>query len=242
MQTIIDLLLDIVLPTACAFCSSSRSGSRVPYFCTNCWSDLAELPGPVCPSCGRPFGSPEALTSSPGHTCHACRKAPPQFDQALAAGMFEGPLREAIHLYKYRPARALARPLAQWMTGRVRMVEALDLVMPVPLHRRRLRQRGFNQSLLLANHVAKHFGLPLVFDNLARVRHTRPQVELSGRDRTANVENAFSVLRPAGVQAKRVLLVDDVLTTGATMNECARVLRSAGARSVIALTVARAMD
>jgi ComF family protein len=232
-------LLDLLLPATCSFCRSSIKGSPVPYFCGHCWSELAPLPGPVCPGCGRPFGSPESLSASPDHECSACRLDPPQFDQALAAGLFEGQLREAIHLYKYRPARSLGGPLAEWMARQVRMVHVLDIVMPVPLHRKRLRQRGFNQAVLLAHGVSVRFGIPLALDNLVRIRSTRPQVELSGIERTRNVAGAFSVLRPAKVDGRRVLLIDDVFTTGATMNECALTLKKAGARSVTALTLAR---
>lgn len=216
--------------------------ARIPYFCEACWSDLSPIHGPLCPSCGRPFGSPEALSASPEHACRSCRMEPPHFDQAIAAGTFEGQLREAIHLLKYRPARALGSPLAKWMSDQVRLVHPLDVVMPVPLHPKRLRQRGFNQAVLLGQGVAERFGLLFSFDNLTRVRHTRPQVELTGRERTENVRNAFDIAQPARIEGKRVLLVDDVFTTGATLNECSRVLKQAGARSVTAFTLARASD
>jgi ComF family protein len=235
-------ILSHLFPAACSYCRSRIDSSPVPHLCGDCWSDLAPVSGPVCPGCGRPFGSPEALNASPEHLCGSCVKDPPHFDQALAAGLFEGPLREAVHLYKYRPARSLGRPLAAWMTAQVRMISGLDQVMPVPLHRRRLRQRGFNQALLLANGVADVFGLRLVYDNLHRVRNTRPQVELSGEERARNVRNAFRLDRPAEVEGKRILLVDDVFTSGATMNECARVLKEEGAENVIVFTLARTCE
>jgi ComF family protein len=200
------------------------------------------MPGPVCRSCGRPFGSPEALAHSPRHECLACRNDPPQYDQALAAGLFEGPLREAIHVYKYRPLRALGGPLAAWMAEQVRMTVQLELAMPVPLHAKRLRSRGFNQALLLARGVSDRFSVQLSYDNLIRTRHTRPQVELSGKERAENVRGAFGVARPGEVRDRKVLLVDDVFTTGATMNECAKVLKEAGAASVTVLTLARTAE
>ena len=122
------------------------------------------------------------------------------------------------------------------------MVEHLHMVMPVPLHRTRLRARGFNQSLVLARQVSETFSLPLDFNNLVRLRATRPQVELNGRERAENVAGAFQLRSPADIQQKRVLLVDDVLTTGATMNECAKTLKEAGAEAVISLTIARPME
>ena len=232
--------LALLFPAGCVYCHAPLNRARVPHFCDPCWSEFAPVRGAVCPTCGRPLGSPEALIASPGHECRACRQFPPHFDQALSAGVFEGQLREAIHCYKYRPALSLGRPLAEWMANQIRVVDTLDVVMPVPLHRKRLKQRGFNQALLLAQVIAERSGLPLVYDSLLRIRDTRPQVDLSGADRTKNVRGAFSVALPATVQDKRILLVDDVLTTGATMNECARELKQAGASSVTALTLARA--
>jgi len=234
--------LDLILPASCAYCRCPVAGSGIPRFCGQCWSELAQVPGPVCPSCGRPFGSPESLSHSPEHECFACRTRPPHFDQALAAGLFEGPLREAIHVYKYRPVRALGKPLAAWMTEQVRMTIHLDMAMPVPLHRERLRHRGFNQALLLAHGISERFSMPLLYDNLVRLRSTRPQVELSGQERAENVKGAFGLVRPAEVREKRVLLIDDVFTTGATMNECAKALKEAGAASVTVLTLARTAE
>jgi ComF family protein len=128
------------------------------------------------------------------------------------------------------------------MAERVRLVRSLDIAMPVPLHRDRLRQRGFNQAVVLGHVVAEHFGMPFMIDNLIRCRPTRPQVELSGDERARNVRDAFLVLRPSEIVEKRILLIDDVLTTGATLNECARVLKDAGARSVTAIALARTAD
>jgi ComF family protein len=128
------------------------------------------------------------------------------------------------------------------MTDQIRLTARLDMVMPVPLHTKRLRMRGFNQALLLAVGAAERFNIPLVYDNLVRVRYTRPQVELSGLERTANVQGAFQLARPDAVEDKRILLVDDVYTTGSTMNECAKVLKDTGAAAVIVLTLARTSE
>lgn len=234
-------LLDFLLPSNCSFCRSSIGDSKVPFFCSTCWNDFYALAGPVCPSCGRPFDSPETLLHSPEHRCRDCRQSPPLFDQALSVGQFEGPLREAIHQFKYRPCRSLGKPLGDWMAKRVKLLTTMDMVMPVPLHIRRLRQRGFNQALLLANRVSAWHGMPLSYDNLVRVRPTKPQVELRGNDRIKNVEGAFSLRRPGQVKGKRIIVVDDVFTTGATMNECASVLKNAEASQVTAFTLARAV-
>lgn len=234
--------LDLLLPATCSYCRSSVGSSPAPFFCLQCWSDLAPLQGALCPNCGRPFGSPEAVAQSPDHLCRSCREHATYFDQALAAGLFEGPLREAIHIFKYRPLRALGRPLGSWMAGQIRLVHPLDCAMPVPLHTTRLRMRGFNQALLLADIVSRSLSLALDYDNLVRTRPTRPQVELTGPERSQNVRGAFALKRPGDVAGRRILLVDDVFTTGATLDECSRVLKQAGARSVTALTLARTME
>jgi ComF family protein len=234
------LFLNFVLPTSCSYCNSSVGDSGIPFFCASCWEDFSSIQGPICPRCGRPFESLETLSHSPDHHCLACRQTLPSFDQALSIGYFEGPLREAIHRFKYGPCRALGKPLAGWMAGNIRLVSAIDFVIPVPLHIMRLRQRGFNQALVLAYELSKTFSIPLSYDNLNRVRPTRPQVELSGNERIKNVAGAFALRRPVELRDRDVLLIDDVFTTGATMNECALVLKDAGASRVTALTLARA--
>jgi ComF family protein len=234
-------ILDILFPTACAYCNDSVGESGVPYFCSSCWNDFTAVLPPHCPRCGRPYESSEALTHSPEHECRSCREKPPIFDQALAAGIFEGSLREAIHQFKYRPCRSLGMPLGTWMAAKVRAREGFDHVIPVPLHSKRLRQRGFNQSLLLAKYMSNAHRIPLEFDNLVRTRPTRPQVELDHAERVENVAGAFSLRYPGVIVGKKVLVIDDVFTTGATLNECASVLKTAGAAQVTAFTLARAL-
>jgi ComF family protein len=163
------------------------------------------------------------------------------FDHALSTDQFEGLLREAIHQFKYRPCRSLGRPLGDWMADRVRLNGDIDIIMPVPFHSKRFRQRGFNQALLLAHRLSDRNKLPFSCDNLVRVRPTRPQVELTGDERIKNVVGAFALKKPGAVEASHVVLVDDVFTTGATMNECADVLKKSGAAQVTVLTLARAI-
>ena len=234
-------LLDFILPTSCSFCHDPVGNSNIPLFCSTCWADFTLIQGPVCRRCGRPFDSPETLSHSPDHVCLACRRALPLFDQALSVGYFEGSLREAVHQFKYRPCRNLGSPLGDWMAANVRLVMDIDLVMPVPLHVSRLKERGFNQALLLAHRMSKTHGIPFSCDNLYRTRPTRPQVELKGVERIINVAGAFAIRQPEVVADRNVVLIDDVFTTGATMNECASVLKQAGASHVTAFTLARAI-
>ncbi|HEX9022003.1 MAG TPA: ComF family protein [Nitrospirota bacterium] len=240
-MTIFHRLLDFVLPTSCAYCNAPVGESDIPYFCSSCWNDFSPIGGPVCPRCGKPFESPEALAYSSHHECSACRQAPPAFDQALSVGYFEGPLREAVHQFKYRPCRSLGRPLGEWMAERLRLVSDIDVIIPVPLHAARLRSRGFNQALLLAYHLSGALHIPLSYNNLIRVRQTRPQVELTGAERVRNVAGAFALKQPGEMAGKRAVLVDDVFTTGATLNECAAVLKAAGAAQAVACTLTRAV-
>jgi ComF family protein len=163
------------------------------------------------------------------------------FDQALSVGYFEGSLREAVHQFKYRPCRTLGSPLGEWMAANVRLVMDIDLIIPVPLHVSRLKEWGFNQALLLAHRMSEAHHIPFSCDNLFRTRPTRPQVELSGMERIRNVAGAFMLRQPEVVVDRNIVLVDDVFTTGATMNECASVLKQAGAAHVTAFTLARAL-
>lgn len=239
MPDILGTLLYWVFPTDCAACGRPATDRSLPFFCRSCWGSIRPIDGPLCPRCGRPFDSPLALAYSPGHTCGPCRERLPRFDRALSPYRYDGVLEQAIRLFKYRRKDALADPLADLMLVWADRLPPVDVVMPVPLHPARLRAREFNQSLLLANRIARRLGLPLSFERLERVRETRPQTELDRADRARNVRRAFAVRDPEGLEGRRVLLVDDVLTTGATVNDCARALRRAGAASVCVLTLAR---
>jgi ComF family protein len=232
-------ILQVLFPTFCRLCSAPVLESPVPWICGACWGKVRWLTGPVCPRCGFPFPSPEALAHSPGHLCGNCRGKEPPFSLARTAGAHEGALREAIHLLKYGRRHSLGKTLGRFLLPCAGALPASDIVVPVPLHPSRLRHRGFNQSLLLADAVSGEMGVPLDYIALERVRPTRPQVELTPDERKANIRGAFAVRRPERIEDKTVLLVDDVFTTGATVSECARVLRKAGANEVVVATLSR---
>ncbi|HEY3196927.1 MAG TPA: phosphoribosyltransferase family protein [Nitrospirales bacterium] len=145
----------------------------------------------------------------------------------------------AIHLFKYRKCVALAGPLADLMLVWKDKIPPVDLVLAVPLHSKRLRAREFNQSLLLADHIAASLSLPLSLQHLRRIRATLPQTELHRAERAGNVRRAFAAQPCAELQGRTVLIIDDVFTTGATVNECAKALRRAGVKGVIVWTLAR---
>jgi ComF family protein len=179
------------------------------------------------------------------HLCGSCILTPPPFVAARAPLRYEGTVRELIHRFKYSYRVQLRRPLGLLAAPHLDEFVArfgADLILPVPLHVRRLRQRGFNQALLLAELFARRWGVPVSRNNLQRIRWTEPQVNLSAAERADNVKNAFSLKDPEKLRGKSVLLVDDVYTTGSTVKECSRVLlREAGARTAV-LTVAMATD
>jgi len=179
------------------------------------------------------------------HLCGACIDRPPRFTAARAAALFEGPVRELVHRLKYKGRVQLRRPLGLLAVRQLAPFAAdssADLIIPVPLHVKRLRQRGFNQAILLGEILAREWRLPLMRRNLRRTRWTEPQINLSAAERIANVRGAFSVSKPELVRDKKVLLVDDVYTTGSTVSECTKVLLRAGAEEVFIVTIARALQ
>ncbi|HJU04906.1 MAG TPA: ComF family protein [Nitrospiraceae bacterium] len=232
-------LLHAVLPVECGGCSAPLTDDPVPFFCRSCWSGLQPLPGPTCPRCGRPFSSSETLVYSPDHLCGPCRMRPPAYTQAWSAYPYVEPLHDAIRLFKYHKKVVLADALGQLLRDAPLDLPTVDVIMPVPLYPTRLREREYNQSLLLVDRLNRRLRLPVSYDNLVRRRHTPPQTELSRAVRLKNLRGAFGVLRAGEVRDQRVLLVDDVMTTGATVNECAKALRKAGAREVYVCTLAR---
>lgn len=221
-------LLDLVFPPACQVC---RSRETFP-LCTTCRNAFRLVRPPVCQKCGKPLRGSGDLV----FTCIPCRHRRLYFAAARAAGIYDGTLREAIHALKFRGRRALAAPLGGLMAERVigAGLSAAQLVIPVPLHHRRLRERGYNQSELLASEVAGHLGLPVRSDVVIRRQATEAQSGLTLEDRRANVRGAFAAAR--SLKGQTVLLVDDVLSTGFTASECSRVLRQAGATQVVVLT------
>ncbi|MCS6777214.1 MAG: ComF family protein [Chloroherpetonaceae bacterium] len=233
-------LLDVIYPPVCLICGERP---REP-FCEACRSAIQPLSPPFCPRCG------SAAVPSGQKICAACEAGgEPPFQWLQAAGQYAGPLREAIHLLKYRGKTALAEPLGQMLIAsclspgsRLHAIAGLagfNRVVPVPLHPARWRQRGFNQSELLARVVMQERGWPVDTIGLRRTRRTTPQVGLSAGQRAANVQGAFAPRTPNHFAGQSVLLIDDVLTTTATVREAARALREAGATRVCVAALAQ---
>ena len=225
--------LDLVFPARCPVCEAMLGPGRRDPLCGGCWKDVPRIAPPLCERCGLPLGHP----GEPAQ-CGACLAAPPAFDWARAAGLYAGPLREALQRFKFGRRPALARPLADLVVEQCATVISADAILvPIPLGRERERERGFNQAALLGERVARAMGVSLRARWLARTRATAPQTALNAMERHDNVRGAF--VASSSAAGADVVLVDDVLTTGATAAECARALRAAGARSVGVLTVAR---
>lgn len=193
----------------------------------------------MCQICGAPLPSGE----NSAIICPRCTESPPPFQICRSIGRYESVLLEAVHALKYRgeiPAGIALGKILSSCVGEHFPVHDYDRVIPVPLHVKRLRKRGFNQSLILARAIARDFTLTLDFQSLRRRRHTDPQIGLGRKQREENVREAFVCVRGKEIENSKILLIDDVYTTGSTVTECARVLIEGGAQSVAVATVARA--
>jgi ComF family protein len=229
---LLDALLAVVLAPACAACDQPLDRPTGGPVCDACWRSIRPLTPPLCDRCGDPLP-----TWRDSHErCARCRRSRPSVDRARAIGAYDGALRAIVHALKYDGRRSLARGLAALM--RTRAADLLDgagYVIPVPLHPSRRRQRGFNQ----AADLARHLDLP-VCHALRRVRATAAQTGLPAARRHRNVRNAFTATPAArGLHGAVVVLVDDVCTTGATLEACARALKETGVSEVRAVTAAR---
>lgn len=237
-------LLRFVLPGDCAICQGPLGVGSRSVACGACWSGIRVLNPPFCPRCGRPFWG-RAFAYPPSHLCQGCRTRPPQYVLARSAVLYErdDALRELLLLFKHGRRIALGGHLGRLMAERTEGLFGhvpVDAVVPVPLHRARERERGFNQADILASVVARRLDRPVLRKTVERRRATPPQVGRV-RERARNVRGAFAVRKPEKIAGRSLLLVDDVLTTGATVNECAKVLMKAGAGPVLVYTLARAL-
>ena len=230
-------LSSLLYPAACVVCSGEVE--RTEYLCQGCRERAPRITAPFCAKCSEPFTG--AITQT--FSCANCEHRTLHFDSAVAAYRSRGPVRKLVHEFKYGHHRYLQYPLAAWLgetlsDPRLRGRE-FDLIVPVPLHPARERERGFNQAALLAELLARKITLPLR-PVLERIRYTTTQTAYDRAERIENLRDAFRLRKNRDVRGLHVLLIDDVLTTGSTLSECARILRKAGAVSVHAATAARA--
>lgn len=227
-------VLEFFLPRLCLFCGAGVGEAAAQAICPECQGAIEWVGSPLCTCCGVVFPAKDRGD----HVCGDCRTDPPPFARARAAAIYDGPAAAAVKRFKFGRQLAYLPLMQSWLQAPLcrELAAGAELLIPVPLHPRRLKHRGFNQALLLAQAFPE---LPLAREALLRVRHTVPQVQLNLKERRDNVKGAFAVPDPALVKGKNLLLVDDLYTTGATARECARVLSRAGAARVEVLTVAR---
>ena len=232
-------LVQTVLPPTCLSCR--KPAGATGGLCPKCWQGAGFIERPYCERLGTPF----SYDSGGPLISPAAFADPPAFDRARAAMRFSDVARDLVHLLKYGDRLDLVKPFSKWMArAGDEVLHEVDALIPVPLHWTRLFQRRFNQSAELARAISRQKNIAVIDDALARVRATPPQVGLARDERAKNVHGAFSIEKTARskVKGKRIVLVDDVLTTGATANACARVLRRAGATRIDVLTLARVVD
>lgn len=229
-------LLDLLFPPACPLCDADLIPAAAATFCPDCVAGIRPLTSPCCPRCALPYLTEDGCD----HLCEACLRDPPPFLRVAAIGLYEQNLRLAVQRFKYEGAIVLDRTLGRLLADAVEQHHDFcpDLLIPVPLHHTRLRERTYNQSLLLARVLGRRWQLPVPARLLVRNRPTPPQQGLKADVRRQNLRGAFSLHRQ--LNGERVLLIDDVLTTGATARECSRVLLDGGAVEVRVAVLARA--
>ena len=228
-------LINFMLPAVCPLCTEPLAPGAGTGFCPDCLQQIPPIPAASCRRCALPYPT----ETSDDHLCGICLQEPqPLFEQVVAAGIYDAALKEAIHRFKYRDKINLDLPLAELIASRLAELEQVDLILPGPLHHKRLRARTYNQSALLASQLAKRFNRPINLRQLIRHRDTPPQQGQSATARKNNLKNAFALTQP--LNGEHVLLIDDVLTTGATVRECCRVLKKNGVGKVTVAVLARA--
>lgn len=234
----------IFFPAPCRACGEILdSGERIP-LCSACLAAIEPIAGPQCQRCGKPVISPVAAQTTQALLCHMCRRELYDFDFARSFAKYDGALVHAVLALKYDEVT----PLGAWFAKRLAAVVranpdqfAADAVVPVPLHPARLRERGYNQAELIARPLARLLGIPFRSYLLVRTKPRPDKLKLTIRERWRSVRGAYATRGGAQVDKIRVLLVDDVMTTGATLDACSRTLRGAGAARVVGLTVARVL-
>jgi len=243
VRRLADGILNLLYPESCFVCSAPVSRLQDRGICRTCWAKALELRinGPLCPSCGLPFGSFE---NEGTHLCGRCSICLPPYSGARAFGCYSAELSRIIQALKFDGRRGIAGLLAPLLASTLLDswgLQEIDVIVPVPLHPKRKRERGYNQAALLGRSLAILVGLPFCDNALARVRSTLPQVGLSDKERAHNMRHAFRCVRPTAIRGLRVLLIDDVMTTGSTAANACEALLEGGALRVSVLAVARAV-
>ena len=230
---------DLIYPNCCLACKNRIDPAEArDLVCLRCWEKIERNLPPFCASCGRRLDK----VSRAKNICSSCLKFKFHFDRAFSPCAYTGTMKKLIHEFKYSGRDYLGEPLGGLMNKFIKdyrlPIEYLDFIIPVPLHKIRMREREFNQAQILSEQVAKEFNKKVLPDVLVRSRPTRTQTELTFEERRKNVEKSFTVKDPGLIKDANLLLIDDVLTTGATSSEAAKVLKDSGARIIFVMTLA----
>ena len=241
MISFLKTLLDIVLPPRCGYCGKIVSSDKS--VCSDCFSKLHFISAPYCQICGAPFENETEIAESSHLICPDCISKKHLTRLNRSCIIYDDFSKKALLDFKFNDKILLSKLFAKWLQIGAQDIlhKGIDVIVPVPLSFRRILKRKYNQSALLAYDLSKLIDIPVLPHTLIKTRHTKPQASLSENFRLKNVKNAYAVKNPVQVKGKRILLIDDVMTTGSTLNECAKTLLKAGAKSVDTLTVARTL-
>lgn len=231
-------LLDLLYPHTCKYCGKDLCENGKKFICKECLDLVEYIRSPMCLKCGRPL---EQAAGMEDRYCGWCLEQPPHFHSARSAALYRPPLSVLLHRLKYQADTTVRKALAELLeaSADTRRTIKADFVIPVPLHRKRLRDRGLNQSLEIARIAFPHMRGKIVPNLLIRSKNTKPQTELDGVARRRNLKGAFRVSDEKMVKGKEIILIDDVFTTGTTIAECSKTLKKAGASKIYVWTVAR---
>lgn len=234
INKMIDKIISVIYPTRCLLCDEVLSFGEKSIICTECKSDAIWITGSICKKCGKP------LECHRLDLCYDCSKKMKYYNEGRGMWVYEGAVKKAIHKYKYGNRRgngkAFAKELYQFYIENISW--DIDCITSVPLHPEKLKERSFNQSALIADILGIRLGISVDNYMLIRTKNTKPQKDLSDFDRILNVMDAFSICNLSSSSGKNILIVDDIYTTGSTINSCAKVLKNHGAHNVYFLTLA----
>jgi len=248
-----NFFLNIVFPPKCFKCGFPLSGSESESICLSCSKQIVLIKPPFCEVCGKPFYFQYDLPTENSYCCGSCRTETHDFDKARSLGKYEGIFKEALINYKYKGRRELLKDIIKFffqtqnnncfipLKRTTDKTDGMDFILYVPLHKKKLRTRGFDQAFLIAKEISKLSNIPLKRDLLFKKKETTSQAALKRQIRINNLKGAFAVRDSNSLEEKNILLVDDVITTGATVNECSKILKQNGANRIEVFSLARAV-
>lgn len=236
-------LLNFVFPLDCKICEKPIRESKGYSICEDCFKTIELIERPYCAKCGKPLIPTDFFKQNREILCLDCKRKKYSFEFSRSTGIYDKVLKKCIHLFKYYGEKKLAKPLGKLMVDSLvkndEFKRKIDLIIPVPLHKNDLKKRGFNQSVLLGKVTGDYLSIPVRENVLVKKKLTPFQVNLSKKERKINILGAFSVEKPEEIKGKNILILDDVFTTGATVEECTKELMKARAKNIFVLTLAR---